>query len=139
MFSRGEWLILAGFCLCVVSAALKWGTNAPPVHSADPAVVLFQQELTVEASGYDKRLGWLKAGWGVVVLALVAGCLLLAEPTPRNRVSLLAAHLAMSLGIVALVVLCASLYPGVLLAAVGSLLLIAGGFVRYRPILEKRP
>lgn len=132
MFSRGEWLILLGLCLCVVSAALKWGKNSPPSISADPAVIAFRREISVEVAGYDKQLGWLKAGWGAVLLSVACGSLLLAEPTRQSAKPLLAVHLMFVLGIFAIVILSAGFYPGVLLCGVGSLLLLAGGVLRYR-------
>ncbi len=132
MFSRAEWMILAGLCACVFSAILVWGTSQPRATDNSHVNALFVKMWAVQVSGYDLKLGWLSVGWAVVACAVGAGALLLIDPGPKNRGVLFIVHTALAGIVIALAVLHLGPLPGVILALVGSVVLMIGGIMRYR-------
>lgn len=129
LFSRGEWLTLIGMTLAVISAALVWGHDLPqPIEVG--AVVVTRHHY--ERAGYDLTIGWLKVGWAVVICSVITASLLLFEPAAREKPRFLAVAVAMPAAILILAFLHLGPNPGVMLAIVGALVMLWGGFVRYR-------
>jgi hypothetical protein len=129
-FSMGEILSLFGMGVAVMSAALTWGSNPPPVTSAVGAYFIRDKSFLV--SGFDKEIGSLRVGWVVVVCALICGALLLWEPKGRQKTFFFTLQTALGLTILLLAFIHIGVYVGVILAFVGGALLLAGAFVRYR-------
>lgn len=132
VFSTGEMLTLFGMGLCVISAALLWGTSAPAATSPSAVAAIFVSRLTRKVSGFDLEYNWLPVGWTVVLCAVLCGSLLLVEPAPRLKSSLLLVQVALAVVVLSLVVVRFELYPGRFVALAGSLLLLWGAVARYR-------
>ncbi len=130
-FSKGEWLTLIGMVAVVVGATLVWG----PSRTFTPKqaqVAILMQITPVNLTGFETQIGWIRAGWIAVTLAVVCSSLLLLDVTQRSKASLRSIHVACAISVMVLAVLHAGLYPGIIVTAVGSLILVAGGIVRYR-------
>jgi hypothetical protein len=132
VFSTGEVLTLFGMGLCVISAALIWGTSAPAATSPSAVAAIFVSRLTKKVSGFDLEYGWLPVGWTVVLCAVLCGSLLLVEPAPRLKSLLLIVQVILATVVLSLVILHIELYPGRLVALAGSFLLLWGAVARYR-------
>jgi hypothetical protein len=130
LFSRGEWLTLLGMAAVVIGAALTWKQDLPPVMSVVGQV--YTSKRNFERTGYELKLGAMKVGWIVVVSAVVCACLLLFNPTAREKGAFLGVQVALGIAIVVVGLLHAGPYPGAVLAIVGGALLVWGGIARYR-------
>lgn len=131
LFSKGEWLTLIGMVLVVAGATLIWGPSRrfSPDQMPDLALVHIKP---INVSGFYLRVGWLKVGWAAVTCAVVCGALLLLDPTARNKGTLRSIHLACSIAILALVALNIAPFPGIVVTAIGGVVLAVGGILRYR-------
>jgi len=132
LFSAGEWAILVGMGLAVVSAALIWGTTSPEVVSPGAVAEVYRSRFTRTEAGFDIPLGILKVGWVVVICAVTSGGLLLFEPGSKEKRVFLIIQCCMAGIILGLAVLHIGPYPGVILATVGGGLLLWGAMLRYR-------
>jgi len=133
LFSAGDWLTLVGMGVVVVSAALTWSVELPEVTEQSEVAAIYVSRMKHEVAGFDVHLGRLRAGWVVVVCAVAAGALLLWEPSPREAGLIRAAHAGLAVAILAVAGLHAGPYPGVVLALLGGVLMLAGAFARSRP------
>src|SRR5438874_11796389 len=122
LFSRGEWLTLLGMALAVMSSALVWGQDPPPVM--DMVGKIFVSRHNYTRAGYDIKLGWLPVGWTVVICAVTSGCLLLYEPSGGERRLFFGVQLVLGLAILALALLHIGFYPGIILAILGGSALV---------------
>lgn len=130
LFSRGEVLTLIGLGLVVVSAAMTWGQEAPPVTSM--VGVVFSENRNFYRNGYELKMGWMRVGWAVVICAVACGSLLLFEPSGKEKRAFFAIQVALGGIIIALALLHIGPYIGVFLALLGGACLIAGAAVKYR-------
>jgi hypothetical protein len=130
LFTRGEWLTLLGMAVVVISAALTWKQDMPPVLSVVGQV--YTSRRNFERTGYELKLGTMKVGWLIVISAVVCASLLLFNPSAREKGLFLGLQVALGSAVVVLALLHAGPYPGAVLAIVGGLLLIWGGIARYR-------
>ncbi len=131
LFTRGEWTTLIGMVITVISAALVWGPSRT-LDAGAAQVALLANIKPRNVNAYDLAVGNIKVGWAVVLLAILCGGLLLVEPRERLKPFMFTLHLAGALGILALALSHIGLYPGIVLAILGSIVLVSGGLVRYR-------
>src|SRR5262245_9163967 len=119
LFSAGEWVVLVGMGLAVLSAALIWGTASPDVLPGAVGEV-YRARFTRTEAGFDIQLGFLKVGWVVVICAVASGAMLLFEPGVKEKRIFLVIQCCLAAVIGCLAILHAGLYPGVILAIVGA-------------------
>ncbi len=86
----------------------------------------------VSITGYDLMLGPFRVGLLIVISAAIPALLLTVEPKPKTKPLLLGVHITCSAIVLVLAIKFLGPQLGVLLALVGSLLLLAGGITRYR-------
>jgi len=132
VFSAGEAMTLASLALAVFSGALKWADLTPQSEIPGAVGALLIRKMTVSVTGFDLRIGWLRAGWIVVACAVLSGSLLLWEPTAAQKRVLLPVQCGAGAVILLVSLLHVGQYPGVLVALACGALLIMGALARYR-------
>jgi len=83
-------------------------------------------------SGFGIRIGWLSVGWLLVTLAVISACMLLFNPSEKEKPVLFRIQTAVSISILVVAALHAGPYVGVVMAGLGACVLIAGAVLRYR-------
>jgi hypothetical protein len=132
LFTAGELLTLAGVVLAVMSAANTWANLPPKTTSMVAATyVATYQRNAYLTNGYGLTLGPISVGWIVVLAALAAGSLLLFKPARDQRRRFFYLQLCAGLLILALAIRYLSLYPGVIMAAIGAAALLGGAVLQY--------
>lgn len=125
--NRAEAATLLGMILTVFSLFLVWKNEAISV----PLPAMF--------AGRTQRTGLgMPVFWPLLLGASLSSTLLLWTPNERTRLPLLVAHLAFSLTCFVVTMANFALEPGVLMALVGSVLLIYGAVDRYREVLQPK-
>lgn len=114
--------------LIAISAALVWYKALPPGNAQVAAIYMKEVSIT----GYDLMLGPFRVGLLIVISAAIPALLLTVEPKPKTKPLLLGVHITCSAIVLVLAIKFLGPQLGVLLALVGSLLLLAGGITRYR-------
>lgn len=130
LFTAGEWLTLCGMIVVVASAAQPWQRLVINPAAAVPALYVSRSPLLV--NGFGVMLGRISVGWAVVVAAVACGALLLFTPSEKEKRTCLLLQTGFSALILGVASFHMGLFAGVVLAVVGSLLLLTGGALRYR-------
>lgn len=125
----GDVLILLGMALCAMSPAFAW--SAGRIQAPPGVPTLYANGAARSISGFALSVGWLRVGWAVVICAVACGALLLFTARESDRSLFLALHLTLAGVVLAMAILHAGPWPGVVLAVSGGLLLCTGGLLKY--------
>jgi len=127
----GEIATLLGTLIVVAGAGLAWGSSDTPKLPIG-AVPVYVSPSAALRSGFAVKIGWISVGWLVVTLGVICACLLLFNPSEKEKPLFLRSHLALAIAILVIAVLHFGPYAGVVLSALGGCFLIASALMRYR-------